>query len=221
MEMGWTTKRRHRDGLRGILFFGVLLWASLSGMVCDRAIELPVRVKKDFLFQMRPEDALSAAGIKDQNGKVPDGLPQREFLLRINSDLDLTTDARFQQYKDRVKAIHINRVWMTIQANTSPVTMNQGEVAMAPKSEAGTVREQDFANGLVASTPVIKAGDADVRVPLLWNAGGVETALKLIRQYRFAVRYSSAFQVEPGMPYPVGEIQVRLEFELTFVVSIL
>ncbi|MCK6508447.1 hypothetical protein L6R29_00585 [Myxococcota bacterium] len=221
MEMGRTAKRRHRDGLRGILFFGALLWAGLSGMICDRASDVAVRVKKDFLFQMRPEDALSAAGIKDQNGKVPDGLPQREFLLRINSDLDLTTNTEFQQYKDRVKAIHINRVWMTIQANTSPVTMNQGEVAMAPKSEAGTVREQDFANGLVASTPVIKAGDADVRVPLLWNAGGVETALKLIRQYRFAVRYSSAFQVEPGMPYPVGEIQVRLEFELTFVVSIL
>jgi hypothetical protein len=99
--------------------------------------------------------------------------------------------------------------------------MNQGEVAMAPKDDAGNVREQDFANGLVASTPVIKAGDSDVRVPLLWNAGGVDTALKLIRQYRFAVRYSSAFQVEPGMPYPVGEIQVRLEFELTFVVGVI
>jgi hypothetical protein len=204
-----------------MLWFGVLAWMGLSGMICDRAADIAVRVKKDFLFQMRPEDALSAAGIKDQNGKVPDGLPQREFLLRINSELDLTTNTEFQQYKDRVKRIHINRVWLTIQANTSPVPMNQGEVAMAPKDDAGNVREQDFANGLVASTPVIKAGDSDVRVPLLWNAGGVDTALKLIRQYRFAVRYSSAFQVEPGMPYPVGEIQVRLEFELTFVVGVI
>ncbi|MCB9641362.1 MAG: hypothetical protein H6728_05210 [Myxococcales bacterium] len=220
MEVCQGKKIRSRQGLRVTLLAGLMMWLGLSGMVCDRAADIVVRVKKDFLFQMRPEDALSLAGIRDQNGKVPDGIPQREFILRLDNELDLTTNTEFQQYKDRVKRIHINRVWMTIQLNNSPITMGQGEVALAPKDASGVVREQDFANGLVASTPQIKAGDTEVRVPLIWNDGGLETTLKLLRQYRFALRFSSAFQVEPGMPYPVGEVQVKLEFELTFVVGL-
>lgn len=212
--------RRRRTPLLLSLLSCALLWIATSGMICDRVADLPVRVRKDVLFQLRPDDALAEAGIRDQGGKIPEGLPQKTFLFNIDGIVDLSAESEFQKYQDRIRRVHINRVWLTVRLNTSPVSVDAGQLGISPLPASGGTGEAPVFQP-IATTPRINAKQGDIRVPLVWEEGGINKTLDLLKAYRFILRLTSPFTVEAGMPYPVGELQIQLEVEVTFVIGVL
>lgn len=208
-------------------FLFLLLFASyplLSGMICDRAIDISILVKNTSKFRLNFVEALTKAGIPAQDGKVPANFNGKTINLSYTDTIDLVNNPRsqemFQKYGSKIHSIYINRIWLTVDKNTFKVDLPEVKVAIVGLKEKFD-ETQPSKNEIATFLPV-GAGQTDLQATLLWEPDGYQRAIEYLKKYGLQLRLTAPFTVKSGMAYPKsgeGIMDFSLQIEMTFVIK--
>ena len=112
---------RHKKFALFLLMF--TSYTMLSGMVCGRALNFTIQVLNPFQQTVEMPKILAEAGIKESNGKIPDGVDKTITYRTKTVDLDLDnhekTKAIFTEYGSKIHSIYVNRIHLDVDTLNS------------------------------------------------------------------------------------------------------
>lgn len=196
----------------GLAILLLVVWSSTSGMICGRVTDVPVLVKEELVFNFNPASALAKAGIQNVNGRVPASI-NRTVDVSFTESFDIRNRKEIKEYGGKLKTVYINIIQISVEKgkNTLNIDLPGMDLAMSSLNAA------DFSQGKIGSFPKIQAGASEIQSPIQWTTDGYGKAVELLKGFSFDMLALSQIQVRGGMSYPLGEVEVRVKLEITFV----
>lgn len=196
-----------------LLLFALGVLPLCTGMLCGRAAQVAVQVQQPFAFQLSLAEALAKEGIQPEDGKIPEKV-DKTLTLSFEDTLDLRDRKELVSYKDRLRSVHINRVWFQVDTNTANVTIPRAELSVG--SLVGKVSPSP-----VATFPALSPGQESQRGDLLWTTAGLETTRAVLETFGMKIRLSTKIPVKGGTVFPKGTIELKVTLDVTYTLGIL
>lgn len=197
----------------------------LGGAMCSRALDLPIIVKATLpnefskeSYTLNVEKALSEAGIKATNGKIPAGAPA-SIKVEHTDVFDLTKQSQFNEYSSRVNQVYINYVSAEITKNNLSIGLPRIDLSLAPMT-SGTLNGQEKFD-VVAELPPLAQGIIGTPAEIVWEEERYQQANEYLKQFIIGVRMTAEIKLTPGADIPKGIVDFNLNIEATFVLKLL
>ena len=207
---------RHKKFALFLLMF--TSYTMLSGMVCGRALNFTIQVLNPFQQTVEMPKILAEAGIKESNGKIPDGVDKTITYRTKTVDLDLDnhekTRAIFTEYGSKIHSIYVNRIHLDVDTNTFEYDLSRIQVEVAPFGS------KTFE--LIGSFNELPAEVSKTSSMFLWEPKGQERIHEIMATHKIQIRFVVSFRVKGGDPYPKGNkgiLKLSMPTELVFVFS--